>query len=80
VWALGMTYYRLLTGHRAYEGNAAEIMASTLMDPVGDPRVHAPDVPPAVAKLVARMSAREPAARPIDGAAAARELAALLGG
>jgi hypothetical protein len=78
VWALGATFYRLLTGERAFDGSAADILAGTLSDGIRDPREHAPDVPAAVVELVRRMAAREPAARPADGNAVAGELAGLL--
>jgi pimeloyl-ACP methyl ester carboxylesterase len=78
VWALGATWFRLLTGRRPFEGTATEILAATQMLPISDPRAYAPDVPAEVAALVLRMCAFDREARPGDGQAAADALEALL--
>jgi pimeloyl-ACP methyl ester carboxylesterase len=78
VWALGATWYRLLTGRRPFGGTPTEILASTLLTPLPDPRAHAADVPAAIAALVCRMGALDPAARPGDGQAAADAIEAEL--
>jgi pimeloyl-ACP methyl ester carboxylesterase len=79
LWALGATWFRLLTGRRPFDGTAAEIIAATMAaTPVPDPRTLAPDVPAEVAALVLRMCAFEREERPPDGHAAADAIEALL--
>jgi pimeloyl-ACP methyl ester carboxylesterase len=77
VWALGATWFRLLTGRRPFDGTAAEIVAATLATPIPDPRAYVPDLPAEIAALVLRMCALDRAARPADGHAAADALEAL---
>ncbi|HWO22258.1 MAG TPA: alpha/beta fold hydrolase [Kofleriaceae bacterium] len=77
VWALGATWFRLLTGRRFFDGTVAEILAATITKEIPDPRQYA-DMPAPVAALVLRMCALDRAARPVDGQAAADELEALL--
>jgi eukaryotic-like serine/threonine-protein kinase len=65
VYALGATLYALLTGHPPYEGkNSYAVIARVLQDPVPDPRVHAPDLPAAVAALIMRALAKSRDERP----------------
>jgi pimeloyl-ACP methyl ester carboxylesterase len=77
VWALGATWFRLLTGRRMFDGTMAEILAATMTKEIPDPRRYA-DMPAQVAAQVQRMCALDRVARPVDGQAAADELAALL--
>ena len=78
IWALAVTWYRLLTGRQPFHGTPAEILAATIAGPIRDPRQLVPELPGEVAALVRRMGALAPAARPIDGHAAADEIEALL--
>jgi len=81
VWALGATWFRLLTGRRPFDGTAAEIIAATLAEaPVPDPRLYAPDVPAEVVALVLRLCSYDREARPAHGHAAADAIEALLAG
>jgi Protein kinase domain len=79
IWALGATWFRLLTGRRPFDGTAIEIIAATLAEvPVPDPRTFAPDITAEVAALVQRMCAYDREVRPAHGHAAADALEALL--
>jgi pimeloyl-ACP methyl ester carboxylesterase len=78
VWALGATWFRLLTGRRLFDGTVAEILTATVTQDIPDPRVYAPDMPAEAVALLRRMCALDPAARPVDGQAAADALEALL--
>jgi pimeloyl-ACP methyl ester carboxylesterase len=78
VWALGATWFRLLTGRRLFDGTVAEILAATMTTPIPDPRTYAPDIPAEVAALVQQMCALDRVARPVDGQAAAHALEALV--
>ncbi|XYH95099.1 serine/threonine-protein kinase PknK [Sorangium sp. So ce1128] len=76
VFALGCILYRCLTGRAAFQGNGglAVLMKVLLEDP---PRVRElrPGTPAALDRLIARMLAKSPSDRPIDGDAVADELA-----
>ncbi|MBI4955101.1 MAG: serine/threonine protein kinase [Myxococcales bacterium] len=75
VYALGALLFRCLTGRRLYESdNPLGILLRVLMEPPPRLRTLRADAPPALDALVGRMLARDPAARPADGLAAAREL------
>ncbi|XXT14958.1 protein kinase [Sorangium sp. So ce429] len=78
VFSLGCVLFECLTGQRAFRAQhlMALLWKLLLEDP---PRVTElrPEVPPALDALVARMLAKEPAARLADGAAVARCLDAL---
>jgi serine/threonine-protein kinase len=77
IYALGATWFRLLTGRRPFDGTPAELVAAAMRTAVPDPRRYVPDLPGEVAALVLRLGALDREARPIDGQAAAAALEAL---
>jgi tRNA A-37 threonylcarbamoyl transferase component Bud32 len=65
VFSLGVVLYELASGARAFEGaTAMDTIAAILKDEPRPLRNVAPSVPPALAALVHRCLARDPAARP----------------
>ncbi len=78
VYALGMVAWECLSGRRAFDGtNPVQIALMQLReDPPPLPR----SVPAPVRQLVARMVAKDPAARPADGAELAEAVAAVRAG
>jgi tetratricopeptide (TPR) repeat protein len=78
VFALGCVLFECLTGARAFAGeNAMAVLARILLSDPARVRELRPDVPAELDALVARMLAKDPAARPADGAAVLAALAAL---
>ena len=78
VFSLGCVLYRCLTGRAAFSGdNPGAVLAKLLFS--DRPRVSewAPNVPPALDDLVARMLARSPADRPANAEQIATALGAL---
>ena len=76
VYSFGVMLFRMLTGRLPFVStNAMELVRMHRDDP--PPRIDTvrPDAPPALAGLVTAALAKDPAARPADGAALARELA-----
>ncbi|WP_437933477.1 protein kinase domain-containing protein [Sorangium sp. So ce341] len=84
VFSLGCVLFECLTGQRAFRAqHAMALLWKLLLEDPPRARELQPDVPPALDELLARMLAKEPSARPEDGAAAARcleSLGALEGG
>jgi len=78
VYALGVTWYRLLSARPPFTGTAVEVMAAALRTPVPDPALVEPRVPAPIAALVQRMGALSASDRPADGNAAAHEIEAAL--
>lgn len=83
VYSLGVVAYELLSGRRPFAELAGNLWGlleahrSRLPDPLAEV---APSVPPSMANLVMESLAKQPARRPPDGAALARELARLADG
>jgi serine/threonine protein kinase len=78
VYALGGVLFEMLTGRRAFEGSAVEVVRKHVREPPPSPSSFRPEVPPPVDALVLRMLAKQPADRPADGDAAAEALDAEL--
>jgi serine/threonine-protein kinase len=64
IYALGCTFYYLLTGRPPYEGTTAQRLARHQTEAVPDIRALRPDCPAAIAELALRMMAKRPADRP----------------
>ncbi len=78
VYSLGVVAYECLAGTLPFPNENAVAMA--LAHVRDAPRPLPPDVPPAVATLVMRMLAKDPATRFADGGSLAREVARLRSG
>jgi beta-lactam-binding protein with PASTA domain/serine/threonine protein kinase len=75
VYAAGVMFYELLTGHPPYAGDSALAVAyQHVHHDVPAPSTEAPGVPWQVDELVARTTRRDPAARPLDAGAFLAEL------
>jgi len=78
IFALGCVLFEVLAGKPAFEGpNAMAVLAKLIFDEAPLLEAHCPDVPPALAALIARMLEKDPAVRPADGRALSAELSAL---
>ncbi len=80
VFALGVCYYLMLTGHYPFEGETmTSLMSSIMAGEYKGVRRHNPDIPLEMAECVGLMLARTPENRPRDGAAVSQLLQAVLG-
>jgi len=70
VYAVGVLAYELLTGALPFEGEPIQVAFQHVHHDVPPPSARVPWMPPAIDDLVAAFTARDPAARPADGAAA----------
>ncbi|WP_437912983.1 protein kinase [Sorangium sp. So ce302] len=78
VFALGAVLFECLTGRPAFAGaDVLAVLARLLIEPAPRVRELRPDVPPALDALVARLLAKDPAARPASAAEVAAALRAL---
>ncbi|MBX3471043.1 MAG: serine/threonine protein kinase, partial [Planctomycetes bacterium] len=79
IYALGASLYRLLTGHKPFEGpNAMAVLSKVVRGAPPDPRSHVPSLSPAVVALVLKAMARERADRHPDAAALLADLERVL--
>jgi serine/threonine-protein kinase len=78
VYAFGVMLYEMLTGAMPWNGETVLAVASArLVKPPPDPRVLRPEIDRPLAELVLSCMAREPRARPANGAAIVSVLRAL---
>jgi len=81
VYAVGVSYYYLLTGEFPFVGRDIRILAEKhARDPVPDPRERIPGVPDEAAELTMRCLAKQSTERPADGESVYRRLQAILRG
>lgn len=66
VFALGVILFEMLTGRTPFDGTAREVLEQVKTKPVPPVRKLRKDVPPALARIVAKATARDPADR-FDG-------------
>jgi len=78
LYALGAMLYELVVGEPAWQGaSVLGIAVARLLRPPPDPKVKRPDLPDALAALILRCMARDPADRPASAEAVAGVLAGL---
>jgi serine/threonine protein kinase len=79
VYGLGVTLHTLVSGERPFEGErVTDVRAAVMQAPLPSLRALRPEAPPALAELVAHMTAKDPAARPTSFAAIEGQLRSLL--
>jgi len=75
LYALGVMAYEMLAGAHPYGARSAQALVAAHLTETPSPLgARRPDVPPALAALVAQLLAKEPAARPQSAAAVLRTL------
>ncbi|WP_162795265.1 serine/threonine-protein kinase, partial [Nonomuraea lactucae] len=77
MYALGCVCYELLCGRPPFEGTPDEVAGQHLRAEPAPPGGHRAEVPAELDRLVLAMLAKEPAARPSNGEAVRRTLAAI---
>jgi serine/threonine protein kinase len=79
LYSLGATLFHVLTGRLPYEGdNGAEVMKRHVFEPTPDPRTVKPDMTPAVAEMLLKLMAKNPAQRFQTAAELAQYIDAML--
>lgn len=75
VYAVGVSYYLLLTGRYPYDELTVPRLARLHAEqPIPDPRIVNAEIPAEIASLIAQALAKDPAERPADGGAMHAEL------
>jgi serine/threonine-protein kinase len=65
IYALGATYFELLTGRRPFEASSTlKVLTLVMTAPTPSPREHVPDLPPLVERACMTLMAREREERP----------------
>jgi WD40 repeat protein/tRNA A-37 threonylcarbamoyl transferase component Bud32 len=77
LYSLGATLHALLTGRPPFEGQGLALLKMHLLERPRAPGAQVSGIPEALDALVLRLLAKDPAARPQDAAAVARELEAI---
>lgn len=75
IYALGATFYHLITGHTPFSGSSpAAVIMRHLSDELTDPRDEISDLPDGVVEVLRRMMAKKPKDRYRDGEALIADL------
>ena len=78
VFSLGVVFYEILTGRRAFEGSSLSQVLQTILEREPEPaRRLAPDTPPPLVAVLDRALAKDPARRYADAGELGRALAAV---
>ncbi|MBI3855776.1 MAG: protein kinase [Planctomycetes bacterium] len=81
LYALGATFYHLVTGKRCFEGETAlAVLLKHMNEPVRPPHELVPDLHPEVSKMILTMLAKDPDDRYPTGQAVVTALDALMAG
>jgi serine/threonine-protein kinase len=78
LYALGVTFYEVLTGAVPFDGEFAAVLARQIYEAPPDVRARVPEVPEAMASLVAALLEKDPANRPVDAHRVAFALAEIV--
>jgi len=79
VYSLGCVLFKMVCGRAPFIGHGAgDIIGAQLHVPAPDLRTFAPDAPPSLAALIAKMLEKKPAARPASMAAVSQALDEIL--
>lgn len=77
IYALGVMLFEMLTGHLPFEGDSGAILIGHLQQPPPSLRTVDPSLPAELERLIARMLAKDPAARPQNVVEIAADLRAI---
>jgi len=80
LYALGVTFFEMLTGRVPFDGEFTAVLARQVNEPAPDVRTITPDVPPELATLVTSLLAKAPEDRPQSADHVAIALRALAAG
>ena len=75
LWALGVTLYEMLCGHRPFDGSSYAAVMHAIVDVAPEPlRGRVPGIPPSLDALVTRLLQKDPRSRPESTEEVARVL------